>query len=77
MKTINSFFKFGFVLTISSFSAVGCLLVNSCNNSNLTESHDKDAVVELTPAFIDSVNKYDRLGIYSEGYAAVCKEYQR
>ncbi len=56
------------------FSAVGCLLVNSCNNSNLTESHDRDAIVELTPAFIDSLKKYDRLGIYSEGYAAVCKE---
>ncbi|MBR1934482.1 MAG: WG repeat-containing protein [Muribaculaceae bacterium] len=34
---------------------------------------DKDAIVELTPEFIKAIEKYDELGIFSEGYAAVRK----
>lgn len=34
---------------------------------------DKDAIVELTPEFIKAIEKYDQLGIFSEGYAAVRK----
>ena len=34
---------------------------------------DKDAIVELTPEFIAAIEKYDQLGIFSEGYAAVRK----
>ena len=34
---------------------------------------DKDAIVELTPEFIAAIEKYDQLGIFSEGYAAVQK----
>ena len=32
---------------------------------------DKDAIVELTPEFINAVQKYDKLGTFSEGLAAV------
>ena len=35
---------------------------------------DKDAIVELTPEFINSIQKYDKLGSFSEGYAAVLKD---
>ena len=34
---------------------------------------DKDVLVELTPEFIKAIEKYDQLGIFSEGYAAVRK----
>ena len=34
---------------------------------------NKDAIVELTPEFIAAIEKYDQLGIFSEGYAAVRK----
>ena len=34
---------------------------------------EKDAIVELTPEFIKAIEKYDQLGIFSEGYAAVRK----
>lgn len=34
---------------------------------------EKDAIVELTPEFIAAIEKYDQLGIFSEGYAAVQK----
>lgn len=47
------------------------------NDANLTDSisrNDKDAIVEITPEFVNSINKYDRLGVFSEGYAAVCKD---
>lgn len=35
---------------------------------------NKDAIVELTPDFITAIEKYDKLGAFSEGYAAVCKD---
>ena len=34
---------------------------------------NKDAIVELTPEFTTAIEKYDQLGIFSEGYAAVRK----
>lgn len=36
-------------------------------------SNNKDAVVELTPEFITAIGKYDKLGAFSEGMAAVKK----
>lgn len=36
--------------------------------------NDKDAIVELTPEFINSIQKYNKLGSFSEGYAAVLKD---
>lgn len=38
-----------------------------------SEENDRDDFVELSPEFVKSIEKYDRLGIFSEGYAAVCK----
>ena len=35
---------------------------------------DKESIVELTPEFINAIQKYDKLGSFSEGYAAVLKE---
>ena len=32
-----------------------------------------NAMVELTPEFIAAIQKYDQLGVFSEGLAAVCK----
>ena len=62
------------ILTISLL----CLLAGGCYfvytkiiNDN---KNDKDAIVELTPEFIKAIEKYDRLGIFSEGMAAVCKD---
>lgn len=54
-----------------------CLLVGGgyyayatfCNGGN-----NKDAIVELTPEFINAIQKYDKLGPFSEGYAAVLKD---
>lgn len=34
---------------------------------------DKDAIVELTPEFIKAIEKYDQLGLFSEGLAAAYK----
>ena len=31
-------------------------------------------LVQLTPEFIDAIQKYDDLSLFSEGYAAVCKD---
>lgn len=39
----------------------------------LTDS-SKDSVVELTPDFIEAIQRYNRLGAYSEGMAAVQKD---
>lgn len=36
--------------------------------------NEKDAIVELTPEFINSIQKYNKLGSFSEGYAAVLKD---
>ena len=36
--------------------------------------NNKDAIVELTPEFIKTIEKYDKLGVFSEGMAAVQKE---
>lgn len=33
----------------------------------------KDAIVELTPEFVNAIQQYEKLGAFSEGYAAVCK----
>lgn len=34
----------------------------------------KDVIVELTPEFVNAIQKYDRLGVFNEGLAAVCKD---
>ncbi len=36
------------------------------------ESVDEN-LVQLTPEFIEAIQKYDQLSLFSEGYAAVCK----
>ena len=41
--------------------------------NDVIDDYDKDAIVELNPEFIKSIEKYDQLGIFSEGYAAVRK----
>ena len=33
----------------------------------------KDAIVEFTPKFVNAIQQYEKLGSFSEGYAAVCK----
>ena len=59
-----------------------CLLIGGgyaytkfCNGSinPASKENDRDDFVELSPEFVKSIEKYDRLGIFSEGYAAVCK----
>lgn len=49
----------------------------SFNSNEIEEKSDtvdaKDAIVELTPEFIKAIEKYEQLGIFSEGYAAVRK----
>lgn len=37
------------------------------------ESEINENLVQLTPEFIEAIQKYDRLSLFSEGYAAVCK----
>lgn len=37
------------------------------------ESEMNENLVQLTPEFIEAVQKYDQLSLFSEGYAAVCK----
>ena len=49
-------------------------LVNKNNAENEDSSNSKEDFVELTPEFIKAIEKYDQLGIFSEGYAAVCKD---
>ncbi len=34
---------------------------------------NKESIVEITPEFISAIQKYDQLGVFSEGYAAVRK----
>lgn len=38
-----------------------------------SSSNNKNRIVQLTPEFINAVQKYDELSLYSEGYAAVRK----
>lgn len=38
------------------------------------ESEIDENLVQLTPEFIDAIQKYDDLSLFSEGYAAVCKD---
>lgn len=40
--------------------------------SNIT--NNKDNIVELTPDFIEAIQRYEKLKKFSEGYAAVCKD---
>lgn len=39
-----------------------------------SSSNNKNRIVQLTPEFINAVQKYDELSLYSEGYAAVYKD---
>ncbi|WP_302777272.1 WG repeat-containing protein [Porphyromonas uenonis] len=42
--------------------------------SDTTEVESVDEnLVQLTPEFIEAIQKYDQLSLFSEGYAAVCK----
>lgn len=50
-----------------------CCSCISCSNG-LTKQDDPDAIVELTPEFIEKVQQYDNLRPFSEGRAAVCKD---
>ena len=50
--------------------------VESLNDSTIVEEKKdsveiKEDIVELTPEFIKAIQKYDKLGVFSEGYAAV------
>lgn len=38
------------------------------------ESAINENFVQLTPEFIEAIQKYDQLSLFSEGYAAVCKD---
>lgn len=40
------------------------------------ESEINENLVQLTPEFIEAIQKYDRLSLFSEGYAAVCKNWK-
>ena len=40
----------------------------------LNGDSNMDAIVELSPEFINAIQKYDKLGSFSEGYAAVLKD---
>ncbi|GEM_PF-2431943 len=42
--------------------------------SHLVNKNNAEDIVELTPNFIKAIEKYDKLGAFSEGYAAVCKD---
>ena len=42
-------------------------------SENVDSSNSKEDIVELTPDFIKAIEKYDQLGLFSEGLAAVYK----
>ena len=46
---------------------------NEVSSIDSIRDNGKDAIVELTPEFIKAIEKYDRLGVFNDGYAAVCK----
>lgn len=48
-------------------------LVNKNNAENEDSSNSKEDIVELTPNFIKAIEKYDQLGMFSEGLAAAYK----
>lgn len=54
-------------LVTTFFCCCGCI---SCSNG-LTKQDDPNAIVEITPEFIEKVQQYDRLAPFSEGRAAV------
>ena len=41
---------------------------------HLVNKNNAEDIVELTPNFIKAIEKYDKLGAFSEGLAAVCKD---
>ena len=43
------------------------------NCENVDSSNSKEDIVELTPNFIKAIEKYDQLGLFSEGLAAAYK----
>lgn len=43
------------------------------SDTTALESEINENFVQLTPEFIEAIQKYDRLSLFSEGYAAVCK----
>ncbi len=59
------------------FGAIGLLAAAVAVVGYLLYAHsktdDNNAIVELTPEFITAIEKYDQLGVFSEGYAAVRK----
>ena len=46
---------------------------NNAENENVDSSNSKEDIVELTPKFIKAIEKYDQLGLFSEGLAAAYK----
>ena len=46
---------------------------NNAENENVDSSNSKEDIVELTPDFIKAIEKYDQLGLFSEGLAAAYK----
>lgn len=46
---------------------------NSAESENVDSSNSKEDIVELTPNFIKAIEKYDQLGLFSEGMAAAYK----
>lgn len=61
----------GLIVVLFCLIGGGCYYaLTKLSNSN----SDKDAIVEFTPEFINSIEKYDILCIFSEGLAAVSKD---
>ena len=55
----------------SSVTASNVTLLSVANKNNVEES---DTIVRITPEFSKAISKYDRLGIFNDGFAAVCKD---
>lgn len=55
----------------STSSASNTTLLSVANKDNVEKS---DTIVRITPEFTKTISKYDRLGIFNDGFAAVCKD---
>ena len=67
------------VALLCLISGIGYYSYAHFANDSKTESINVDSfitkedIVELTPAFINAIKKYNQLGMFSEGLAAACK----
>ena len=61
------------VCVIGGGGYYGCTHFGNGDGTNEIDSifDNKNAIVEITPEFIKAIEKYDQLGCFSEGYAAV------